>query len=95
MNPQPKEKPIRLYGKAKQKFREDVCARSMSRCDNCHLFAPLKEGESGFNLYRSGHVAHIKSYGSGGGDTMDNVGWLCYRCHILGEHGTRWSRGDP
>ena len=81
MKPIPKIRPVRLRGKAYTKFRKDVCARAMSRCDTCHLFAPIQDGETEFNLYRHGHVSHIRHHSIGGGDTMDNVIWECKNCH--------------
>jgi len=94
LNPQPKEKPILLKGKAKQLFRQAVAKRSHGRCDICHLHTPLQDWGTEFNWYRHGHVAHIKGYGAGGGDTMDNVRWLCPRCHLDVEHGPQWSKEE-
>ena len=90
MNPQPKTKPIRLKGKAKTEFRRAVAERAKYHCEDCGCHAPsLVYGV--FDVFNCGHVAHIKSYGAGGGDTMDNVKWKCNHCHIEKEHGPRWS----
>ena len=91
LNPCPKHKPIRLKGKAKTEFRRKVAERAGEFCDVCGVHAPrLWRGR--FNRLWCGHVAHIKSYGAGGGDTMDNVKWKCNYCHIEIEHGPRWSQ---
>ena len=91
MNPCPKQIPIRLKGKAKTEFRRAVAKRANEFCEECGVHAPrLFQGY--FNSMWCGHVAHIKSYGAGGGDTMDNVKWKCNHCHIEKEHGPRWSR---
>ena len=94
MNPCPKHIPLRLKGKAKTEFRRDVAERAGERCEAikpngkvCGVHAPLKWN----GVFYSGHVCHIKSYGAGGGDTMDNVYYGCPKCHLENEHGPRWS----
>jgi len=91
MNPCPKTKPVRLYGKEKQAFRKKVCDIAKSSCEVCGRHAPLLWGGT-FDLYACGHMAHILSYGAGGGDTLENVYWKCHGCHIVKEHGARWSK---
>jgi len=92
-SPQPKTAPVRLKGKAYAEFRRQVYEDCLGKCAECGQYAPL--GISGlFDLRLCGHVAHIKSHGSGGGDTIDNVRWLCAKCHLEGEHGPKWSRGN-
>lgn len=94
MNPCPKNIIIRLKGKKKTEFRKAVAKRALEFCEVCGGHAPrLWMGR--FNRLWCGHVAHIKSYGAGGGDTMDNVKWKCNHCHILGDHGLRWSKNKP
>ena len=88
LNPDPKIKTLRLYGKAKTEFRRKVAERALEFCDVCGWYAPLKWD----GVFDSGHVAHIKSYGAGGGDTMDNVKWKCPDCHGK-EHGPQWGKG--
>ena len=91
MKSYPKKKPIRLKGKAKKDFRIAVGTRAYFHCEICGIYAPVDfYGE--FDLHYCGHVSHIKSYGAGGGDTMDNVKWKCFSCHIEKEHGPRWSK---
>lgn len=86
----PKNKPIRLTGKKKRKLRQDCYERAGGHCEECDAPAPWDGGV----MYR-GHMAHIKSYGAGGGDTLDNVKWKCATCHVGngGEHGPRWTNG--
>ena len=90
MTPDPKNKPIRLKGEEYSELRKNVGKRAGWRCENCYAFAPLTV-EGMFDVFTCGHVRHIKSRGSGGGDTMDNAQWWCYSCHIKGDHGLRWS----
>lgn len=81
----PKKKPIRLKGAAYTKFRKQVHDRAKGVCEVCGMAAPLV----GFNC---GTVSHIKSRGSGGGDTLDNVRWEHWdMCHSK-KHGPRWSK---
>lgn len=84
--PQPKRKRITLKGKAYTEFRRKVAKRAKEHCEKCGLHAPrLWYGV--FNLWWCGNVAHIKSRGAGGDDTMgengsdNNVRWLCFECH--------------
>ena len=85
----PKKKPVRLKGKAYTEFRYKVFFRAGGICQDCKKWAGIK----GPDVFSIGHVAHIKSRGAGGGDTMDNVRWLCYQCHILKDHGLKFSGG--
>ena len=79
-----KTPPIRLTGKAKTEFRKRVAERAGEICEKCGVFAP-RLWNGAFNLLWCGHVSHIRSYGAGGGDEMDednnNVEWLCCACH--------------
>ena len=91
IRPDPKPpKPVRLKGVAKVKFRWTVAERANFLCADCGEYAGLNVGTQ-FDVLKHGHVAHIKSYGAGGGDTMDNVKWKCHHCHIVKEHGPQWS----
>jgi len=85
----PKIKPIRLRGKDKTEFRIKIgkAAGQMCQSKGCNNPAPIKAD----TVFRIGHLSHIKSIGSGGGDTEDNVQWLCFSCHINVKHGPRWS----
>ena len=90
--PVPKKKPVRLSGKAYQKFRKQVWKRAYGFCENCGVYVPLLMPEGGFDKYYCGHVSHIKSRGAGGEDTLENVTWECFSCHSA-KHGPRWERG--
>ena len=92
VNAHQKQKTVRLKGKAKTKFRRKVAWRAFGFCEECNGNAPIFV-DGVFDVFTCGHVSHIKSYGAGGGDTMDNVKWKCYQCHIVKEHGPRWSKG--
>lgn len=90
----PKNKPVRLKGKAYTEFRREVYNQANGICSDCGMYAPLVDPISFcFEVFTCGHVSHIKSRGAGGGDTMDNVRWKCYSCHILKEHGLKFSGG--
>lgn len=92
--PDPKpEKPIRLKGKKLRKLRQDCYDRAMGLCEaendkghRCRKAAPWSGG-----VFVRGHMAHIKSRGAGGSDTLDNVLWKCPECHLQKEHGPQWS----
>jgi hypothetical protein len=91
MNPQPKQKPIRLKGAAKKKFRKQVYDNYQGICQMCGRYAPLNDQYGAFNVYTCGHVHHIKRVGSGGGDDLFNTIWTCFDCHSK-EHGPKWSK---
>lgn len=84
-SPQPKNKPIRLKGKAYTEFRRQVWLRAGGQCEICGVWAPLNSD----TVFTMGHVAHIN--GRKNGDTLDNAKWKCFYCHINKEHGPRWS----
>jgi hypothetical protein len=88
-NPNPKNPPIRLYGKAKTEFKRKLWIKAGKRCQCGRLLSMTG------NLFTNfAHLAHIKSYGAGGGDTEDNCKIKCYDCHIIVEHGPRWSKNE-
>ena len=89
MLPDPKPQTIRLKGKAYKEFRETLYRRDKGMCQDCDKWVPLYDGGV-FNLFTCAHVAHIKSRGAGGGDTLDNAKLKCYECHINKEHGPQW-----
>ncbi len=84
IRPNPKSKPIRLEGEAYAQFRKSVHVRESGICEGCNRYAPLLVNGV-FDEFLCGHVAHIKSRGAGGGDTLKNVRWLCFKCH-RGKH---------
>lgn len=92
LNSQPKKKAVRLKGKAYSAFRKEVYERENGVCQECETYAPLFDVYGQFNEFTCGHVSHIKSRGSGGSDTLDNVKWKCFKCHNIKEHGPKWSK---
>ena len=78
----PKPKRIDLNRKDYQELRRQAWSRAGGLCENedCGSPAPLEIGGE-FVLWGCGHLAHIKSKGAGGDDTLDNVRWLCPKCH--------------
>ena len=90
LNPDPKQTPIRLKGAAYSKLKREVYQRDGGRCVDCRRWVPLTVNGM-FVPYRCAHLAHIKSRGAGGEDTMDNVRILCHSCHVENMHGPQWS----
>ena len=91
----PKRPPKRLHGKAYSKLRKEVYETAGGICSRCGAYAPLTDENGQFDVFSCGHVAHRKSRGSGGDDTIENTDWLCPTCHLEGDHGPRWSgRGE-
>ena len=82
-----KQKTIRLKGKAYTEFRAKVFEKYGGKCQKCRCKAPLYDQDGQFSWKTCGHVSHIKGRGAGGGDVMENVKWLCPKCHLQGEHG--------
>ena len=76
-----KNPPIRLKGEALTELRWQCFERDAGICQRCGVYAPW----DGFWVSR-GHMAHVKSRGVGGSDTLDNVVWKCASCHIGLEH---------
>lgn len=91
MNPQLKNKSVRLKGKAKTELRRMVHDRAGGQCEVCGKRAPLLIGGV-FDVWLCGHLAHIRSVGAGGSDIPDNVLWKCSGCHLGKEHGPRWTK---
>ena len=77
ITPQPKPaKQIRLKGKDMEALRRACFERDNYICVQCGN--PVS--------WQSGHMAHIKSHGSGGSDILENVKTKCQHCHIILEH---------
>ena len=68
MNPCPKQKPIRLKGKAYKDLQVAVLKRDNFACISCgrHTEAPPH---------------HVIFRSQGGSDTMENMVTLCMECH--------------
>lgn len=79
MRPCPKNKTIRLTGRAYTLLRMEVYKRDGRCCVDCHKFLQFEEA----------HLCHIISKGAGGSDTPENTQIKCADCHIK-EHGPRW-----
>lgn len=92
MKSQPKKPAVRLFGRAKQKFKHKLYFdRANRRCETCKpaKFVPLTG-----TVFEIAHLSHIKSYGAGGGDTEDNCLIECYDCHINARHGPKWNNKE-
>jgi len=90
-----KKNPVRLSGRKYTEFRQKVFEKYAGICQVCFNYAPIRDHDGQFSFKTCGHVSHIKGVGSGGSDTIDNVTWKCYDCHIIGEHGLKFnSRGS-
>lgn len=94
MNPNPKQKPLRLKGKARTDFRRQLCNRANARCERCGQWAPLLD-DGVFNKFTCGHVRHKISRGAGGEDTFENCDWWCWDCHNGHDHSPKWSKKKP
>lgn len=82
----PKPKTIRFRGPGYTAFRHAVGETYNETCQRCGRHSPILDIDGVFDVFTCGHVAHIKSRGAGGGDTMDNVSWQCFECHIIKGH---------
>jgi len=74
--------PTRLKGPAIARLRIDCFLRDEGRCGECDCRVYLDRG-----FFDRMHMAHIKSRGAGGPDTLDNVRTLCMKCHMLEHNG--------
>jgi len=93
MNPCPKpEKPILFKGPGYTAFRKSVYDAFKGVCSDCGGRVPLLVNGV-FDPFTCAHVCHIKRR-QVGGDVIGNVKLKCYGCHIIKEHGPRWSKGE-
>lgn len=95
-------RPGRLKGKALEQLRRDCFERDGYQCRHIvfdmnvelslyELFGIGPDVQRTMRCgipvtWESGHMAHIKSRGAGGIDTLDNVVTKCAHCHLIKEH---------
>lgn len=74
---------VRLSGLAMERLREERYRLDRGRCTwtGCGVWLPLYG-----SVFNRAHLAHIKSRGAGGGDTIENTRIRCYTHHIESEH---------
>ncbi len=79
---------VRLSGKDLTELREQRYQLDRGRCqwrkgkpDACGKWLPLHG-----DLMVRAHLAHTKSHGAGGGDTLSNTRILCFHHHIEAQH---------
>ena len=75
MKPNPKNKAIRLSTRKFKALKDQVYARDRGCCQLCGKTTICAEY----------HHAVFRS--QGGGDTLDNIITLCWKCHTAGIHG--------
>jgi 5-methylcytosine-specific restriction endonuclease McrA len=71
MNPQPKKKRKKLSPVKYHQVRVDLYNDQKEYCPICGCWMP-------FDL---AHLHHKKSRGSGGGDDLENLVLICFKCH--------------
>jgi 5-methylcytosine-specific restriction endonuclease McrA len=71
---------IRLTGEALRGLRDDCWARDKGTCQECGI--ALYKAPRFFGDPQAYDMAHIKSRGAGGSDTLENVRALCHRSHM-------------
>ncbi len=86
----PKDKPVRLKGKAMGDLRERVYKRDEGKCVWCGHNVILERGH-----WWSMHLSHERSKGANGPDTEENTRCECLNCHIGIGHGYGPSRTKP
>ena len=87
--PRSRKTVVRLKGKELLWLRFECYARDRLTCQDCgvkvHWMARFAGDPEAYDM------AHIKSRGAGGSDTLDNVVTKCHRCHLL-EHSGKLER---
>lgn len=98
--PIPKKRARPRRGKESQeqrtKVRDNVYTRCGGMCElrlrpDCLVGPIQKNGNTPWDHW---HAAHIKSEGSGGKYTEDNLLGACWKCHLLGLHRGEVSPSD-
>jgi 5-methylcytosine-specific restriction endonuclease McrA len=82
----PKNRVVRLKGKALAELRHQCYHRDEGWCQVCHMPVFFWARFDGDPLAYD--MAHIKSRGAGGSDTLENVRTLCHKDH-MNEHAGR------
>lgn len=74
---------IRLSGAAMERLREKRYEIDGGKCTfkGCGIWLPLYG-----SVFNRAHLAHIKSHGAGGSDTLANTRIRCFHHHIEVEH---------
>ena len=76
-------KNVRLTGDPLTQLRIDCLRRDRMKCTECGR--RVRDDVPDWLPYKA-HMAHIKSRGAGGSDTLDNVRTKCGQCHTVEEH---------
>ena len=82
---------VRLTGENLKELRRACYDRDQGYC--CECFNPVSDNLPEWHPNRY-HMAHLKSRGAGGSDSLDNVRTLCASCHMK-EHAGRGGRKGP
>ncbi len=77
----PKTAPIRLKGLALHMLRLECVTRDKGRCQECRALVCTSPEVPDWHPLKY-DMAHLKSRGAGGSDTLDNVRTLCHECHM-------------
>lgn len=80
----PKCVPVRLKGRDRTALRVAAYLRERGRCKKCGCPTYLDADDAS---PVKADLAHIKSLGAGGSDTLDNVENWCHRCHMCKHNG--------
>ena len=83
----PKIVPVRLDGDGMARLRAQRFEMDGYRCQHIRL----PNTQASYKCLRrvtweNGHLAHVKSRGAGGGDTIENTVTKCAGCHLVREH---------
>ena len=74
---------VRLTGNALKKLRLECFVRDFGRCNVCGRKVFYEARFPGDPLAYD--MAHVRSRGAGGDDSLENVRTLCHECHMA-EH---------
>jgi len=71
MNPNPKNKRIKLKRDAYVKLVHEIWESQYRACNKCHVSLQPEDA----------HPHHKKSRGGGGDDSHENIEIICWKCH--------------